>query len=97
MGKTIGSPLECYLCGRNGAADPLDKHHVYGGPYRKQSEEDGLCVMLCHHDCHIYGVRAIHNNADKARHLRREVQQIAMERYGWTEDAFRERYGRSYL
>ena len=39
---------ECWLCGRNGSVDPLDKHHIFGGPYRKKSEKYGLVVYLCH-------------------------------------------------
>lgn len=50
----------CWLCGRNGTADPLDKHHIFGGAYRKKSEKYGLCVDLCHHDCHIFGEGAAH-------------------------------------
>lgn len=29
----------CWLCGRNGTAEPLDKHHIFGGAYRKKSEK----------------------------------------------------------
>ena len=32
----------CWLCGRNGTAEPLDKHHIFGGAYRKKSEKYGL-------------------------------------------------------
>ena len=42
---------ECFLCGRNGADDPLDKHHIFGGAYRKKSERYGLTVYLCHDRC----------------------------------------------
>lgn len=38
----------CWLCGRNGTAEPLDKHHIFGGAYRKKSEKYGLTVYLCH-------------------------------------------------
>ena len=50
----------CFLCGKNGSEDPLDLHHVFGGPYRKKSEKYGLVVYLCHHDCHIFGKNAVH-------------------------------------
>lgn len=75
----------------------MDKHHVYSGASRKQSEADGLCVMLCHHDCHIFGPRAVHRNGVVATRLKRQVQKIAMEQHGWSVDDFRERYGRNYI
>ena len=43
----------CWLCGRNGTAEPLDKHHIFGGAYRKKSEKYGLTVYLCHGSCHM--------------------------------------------
>lgn len=53
----------CFLCGRNGAQDPLDRHHIFPGPYRKKSERYGLVVYLCHNRCHIFAKTAVHNNA----------------------------------
>ena len=50
----------CWLCGRNGTAEPLDKHHIFGGAYRKKSEKYGLTVYLCHGSCHIFGEKAAH-------------------------------------
>ena len=29
---------ECFLCGRNGNGDPLDRHHIFNGANRKKSE-----------------------------------------------------------
>ena len=84
----------CYLCGRNAAMEPLDCHHVFFGPYRSKSERYGLTVYLHHWQCHINGV---HRYAEKCRAVQDRVQRIAMERYGWTEDDFREIFGRSYL
>lgn len=97
MRKVIGPVDECWICGRNGAADPLDRHHVYGGSNRGQCEQDGLCVMLCHHDCHIFGEMAVHKNGYINRALKESVQRAAMEIYDWTVDDFRARYGKSYL
>ena len=54
----------CWLCGRNGVAEPLDRHHIFGGTYRKQSEKYGLEVYWCHRSCHIFGRWAPHQNAD---------------------------------
>lgn len=97
MKKTIGPVDACWICGRNGVADPLDRHHVYGGPYRKQCEADGLCVMLCHHDCHIFGERAVHRDSNANRALKESVQRAAMAQYGWSVDDFRTRYGKNYI
>ena len=36
----------CAICGRNGSCDPLDRHHVFGGPLRKLSEKFGAVVDL---------------------------------------------------
>lgn len=87
----------CWLCGRNGAADPLDEHHIFGGAYRAKSEKLGLTVYLCHHDCHIFGPDAAHRNAETMRELHEYGQRLAMERFGWTEDEFRAEFGKSYL
>lgn len=96
--KSIVQPdrMKCFLCGRNAHADywGLDEHHVYGGPNRKLSEEYGLKVYLCHSTCHLYGA---HKSAELSRQLKAEVQQIAMEHYGWTVDDFRRIFGKSYL
>lgn len=50
----------------------LDEHHIFGGPNRKNSEEYGLKVYLCH-DHHIYGPEAVHNNA-RIRHAFESMQ-----------------------
>ena len=53
---------ECWLCGKNGCHDPLDKHHIFGGANRKKSEHYGLYVYLCHNSCHLNGPDAAHRN-----------------------------------
>ncbi len=83
----------CFWCGRNGAFEPLDEHHVYGGAYRPKSERYGLKVYLHHQTCHLGGV---HRYADVNRAVQERVQQIAMAHYGWTEEEFRAMFGRSY-
>lgn len=87
----------CWLCGRNGAADPLDEHHIFGGAYRKKSEKYGLKVYLCHHDCHIFGRRAAHNNRETMEQLKRYGQKLAMERNSWTVEDFCREFGKNYL
>lgn len=88
----------CWLCGRNGAVDPLDKHHIFGAAYRAKSEKLGLVVYLCHDRCHENGPKAAHRNAETMRELHIYGQRLAMEKFGWTEDDFRREFGgKSYL
>ena len=87
----------CFLCGRRASGDPLDKHHVFFGPCRKKSEQYGLTVYIHHSSCHIFGKNAVHNNAKICRGLQSEVQEIAMNHYGWSIDDFIKLFGRNYL
>ena len=87
----------CYLCGRNGYSDPLERHHVFGGYNRKWSEKYGLTVYLCGDRCHRNGKKSAHMNAETAQQLHEIAQNIAMDYYGWTEEEFRAIFGKSYL
>ena len=88
---------KCWLCGRNGTTDPLDKHHIFEASNRKKSEKYGLTVDLCHFRCHIFGPEAVHNNAENMQALHEYGQRKAMEENGWTVDEFREVFGKNYL
>lgn len=88
---------KCWLCGRNGFYDPLDRHHIFGGPNRKKSEKYGLVVYLCHHDCHIFGEDAAHRNAATMLKIRQYGQRKAMQENGWTVQDFIREFGRNYL
>lgn len=96
MQDTVFEPC-CYLCGANGALDKLDRHEIFGGPYREKSKRLGLWVLLCHNDCHIFGPLAAHNNASTALRLKQEAQRRAMEAYGWSTDDFIREFGKNYL
>jgi len=88
----------CYLCGRRATPfDPLDEHHVFFGPYRKNSEKYGLKVYIHHNSCHIFGEKAVHNNAEICRILQTEVQQFAMKHYGWSISDFIKIAGKNYI
>lgn len=87
----------CWLCGRNGNGDPLDKHHIFGGSNRKLSEEYGLWVPLCHRRCHESGREAVHQNMETMQRLHEYGQTLAMEENGWSIDDFRRIFGRNYL
>ena len=68
-----------------------DVHHIYNGPNRKKSEADGMKIAV-HHTCHM----RLHENAKAMQELKQKCQLIWMKKYG-DEEAFRKRYGRSYL
>ena len=95
MAKSIlQTNKECYICGRQYW---LEEHHVFSGnPNRKLSEKYGLKVWLCHwhHNEPPYGV---HHNSDMRQRLQRVAQVRAMSYYGWTEDTFRNIFGKNYL
>lgn len=88
---------ECWLCGASGASDPLDRHHIFGGPFRKKSERYGLVVYLCHEKCHIFGPMAAHQNKETMEMLHKYGQRMAMQENGWTVDDFIEEFGKNYL
>lgn len=86
----------CWLCGRNGAADPLNRHEVFGGANRNKSKQYGLWVHLCHWSCH-QGPNAIHSRSDLANRLKEVAQRKAMEAYDWTVDDFRSIFHTNYI
>lgn len=88
---------ECLLCGRNGSVDPLDRHHIFGGAYRKKSEKYGLVVDLCHDSCHIFGRNSAHNNPEVMRYLHQYGQIKAMRENNWTKADFIREFGKNYL
>lgn len=87
----------CFLCGRNGHGDPLEKHHVFGAYNRKWSEKYGLTVHLCGERCHRNGKESAHQNANTAQYLHELAQRKAMEVYNLSEYDFRSIFGKSYL
>lgn len=87
----------CFLCGRNGMEDPLDRHHIFGGANRKKSERYGLVVDLCHNRCHIFAPSAVHQNAKRMHQLKRYGQLKAMKEQGWSEEDFIREFGKSYI
>lgn len=84
----------CYLCGKNGFGEKLDRHEIFGGANREKSKELGLWVKLCHCTCHLDGA---HKDAAISRRLKKDAQQAAMTTYGWTKEQFIDEFGESYL
>lgn len=85
---------KCFLCGRSGN---LDKHHIFGGPFRKKSEKYGLTVDLCHDTCHIFGPDSVHQNRKTMLEIKRYGQRKAMTENGWTTEQFIREFGKNYL
>ena len=88
---------KCFLCGRNGNGDRLERHHIYGGGRRQLSERYGLTVWLCGKRCHREGKYSAHQNSEIADYLHRYGQEKAMMEQGWTVAEFVEVFGKNYL
>jgi len=84
----------CFLCGRRDRK--LDRHEIFFGPYRQKSKEDGLWVMLCHYPCHL-GPDGAQYDRETRKDLSELAQRKAMDKYGWTLDEWRQRYGKNWL
>lgn len=87
----------CFLCGRNGCGDPLDRHHIFGGGLRKKSEKYGLVVDLCHSRCHEHGPKSAHQNREVSEELKKWGQRKAMLDQGWSLEEFIIEFGKNHL
>lgn len=88
---------KCFICGRNGRGDRLERHHIFGAGNRPLSEKYGLVVYLCGERCHKLGEYSAHQNAQISDYLHRYGQEKAMSENGWTVEQFREIFGKNYL
>lgn len=88
---------KCFLCGKNGANDRLERHHIFGGAYRDKSEKYGLVVDLCGNSCHRNGEKSAHRNAKTALFLHQYAQKKVMQEQGWTKEKFIQEFGKNYL
>ena len=88
----------CFLCGKNGCAEPLDTHHIFfGGGLRSKSDRYGLTVSLCTRSCHEYGPDSAHQNAQVREMLHKYGQRKAMLEQGWSVEEFILEFGKNYL
>ena len=93
-GLRLGDSTRCAICGKEHG---LHKHHVFFGTANRQlSEEDGMVVYLCP-ECHEHGARAVHRNRETDVAIKQAAERIWMADREADEDAFRARYGRSWL
>lgn len=74
----------------------VERHHIFGGAYRKKSEEYGFVVPL-RPDLHPNGAAANPKySADVDRYLKQMAQQYFEDHYG-NRKAFIHIFGKSYL
>ena len=82
----------CYFTG----SATVERHHIWGGANRKNSEKYGFVVPL-RYDLHPNGARADARFAkDIDEHLKRKAQKYYEEHIGTRDDFIRE-FGKSYL
>lgn len=80
----------CFICG---SYEGLQRHEPFNGANREQSKELGMWVTLCrfcHNMCHS-------EPREYGQAMKRETQSIAMRRYGWDRQEWRERFGKSFI
>ena len=76
-------------------AQPVERHHIFGGVYRKKSELYGFVVPL-RPDLHPNGVHA-GPQAKAADTLLKMMAQEYFEQHHGTREDFRREFGKSYL
>lgn len=81
----------CYFT----SSAPVERHHIFGGNNRKNSEKYGFVIPL-RPDLHPNGVHAGKNAADIDLNLKKMAQKYFEENYG-TRDDFRRIFGKSVL
>lgn len=81
----------CPLCGRRDR--PLQRHEAFHGAYREKSKRLGCWLYICD-ICHD---RVHHKDAALDLYVKRLMQTLATEHYGWNAEQFRKEYGKNYL
>lgn len=81
----------CLICG---SYNWIEKHHVFGGPNRKNSEKYGMVIDLCHY-CHNEPPYGVHFNHKNDLQLKQKYQRLFAERY--PNENFMGIFGRNYL
>ncbi len=84
---------ECFLCGNY---ETVERHHLFGGPFRKKADRLKLTVMLCPW-CHQIDPDSAHKSAETRLYLHKYGQRKAMREQGWTVEDFVREFGKNYL
>lgn len=83
----------CFLTG----SLQCHRHHIFGGAYRKKSEQYGFVVPL-HHRLHVYGLESVHENPNQGLDLHlKTMAQIYFEKNHGSREDFRREFGKSWL
>jgi hypothetical protein len=95
MKSILQDEKACILTGRT---DSLHAHHVYGGPNRRVSQENGFWVWLTYDMHNGNDPAAVHNNPNNGNDLLlKQWCQRAYEESGHSREEFISLIGRSYL
>ncbi len=81
---------KCYICGCQG---DLVRHEPFNASNRQKSKNLGIWVTLCpkdHEMCHQYP-------GTYGECMKREMQALAMRKYGWTFEDWHRIFGKNYL
>lgn len=88
----------CYLCVRKNhdcsMHGNLEIHHIFGGPNRRISEENGFKVRLCP-EHHRTGPDAVHCSVESMRLIQRDAQRQYEKNH--SRQQFMSLIGRNYL
>lgn len=84
---------ECFLCHQTAV---LERHHIFGGSNRRNSEEYGLVVDLCH-SCHNEPPGGVHHNHAIMQILHEYGQLKAMQEQGWGKQDFMRVFHANYI
>lgn len=84
---------KCFLSGEYGY---VERHHIFGGPFRQKSEKYGLVVELAP-EMHREGPRAAHRCKATAEKLKSYGQMKVMLEQGWDRERFIREFGKNYL
>lgn len=91
MKSLMQNEKECYI---THSTQTLHKHHIFGGPFRKKSEQYGCWIWL-RADWHVGTNYCVHNDKKLMDCLRKECQRRFEEEYG--HDKFMEVFRKNYL
>lgn len=84
-------PGVCYICRKQ---TDTALHHIFYGPKRKMSDENGFTVFLCP-DCHQYAPHAAHRCREIDLWLRARCQRVFEKTH--SRDEFMRLVGKNYL
>lgn len=84
---------ECFLCGNY---ETVERHHLFGGPFRKKADRLKLTVMLCPW-CYLAAKDRAHKSAETRLYLHKYGQQKTMREQGWSVEDFVREFGKNYL